>query len=46
MLDVQVRRGVWGYRPPEEIEIYRLGNKILSIMQEIFSVEKFLTGFI
>ena len=25
MLDVRVRKGVWGYRPPEEIEKFLKG---------------------
>ena len=33
--EARVCRGVWGHPPPENFEIYSLGNRVYSILREI-----------
>ena len=36
--EARAARGVWGYAPPENFEIQRLGNAISSVLQELFVI--------
>ena len=36
--EARAARGVWGHAPPENFEIYRLGNAISSVLQGLFVI--------
>ena len=36
--EARAARGVWGLAPPENFEIWRLGNAISSVLQELFVI--------